>query len=148
MKEKNIGKALAVAVIILFIGVGVQPTFAVDVSTSNSDNEANCNLCAKKVSKSHLILIKSLLNRLEKSKGFNFDTSYLDSTDICDKLEKLIMVLMIPLLVLEPILDNMDDGTIIFNLLASVYMLYAVVAYAFPVFLYVCVFECYEFNRS
>ena len=135
-------KSLVVGVIVLFIGVGVQPAFAVTPDTS--DSEDDCNLCAKKVSKSHLILIESLLNRVEKSKYFDFDTSYLDSTDICDKLEKLLMVLVIPLLVLEPILDNIDDGTIIFNLLASVYMLYAVVVYFIPFLLYVGVFKCDE----
>jgi hypothetical protein len=39
MKQRIIGKTLAVAVIILFIGLGVQPAFAVDVSTSIADSE-------------------------------------------------------------------------------------------------------------
>jgi len=61
-----LSKTLVVGVIVLFIGVAVQPAFADVSNTSVSDNDDGCNLCAKKVSKQHLTLIESLLNRLEK----------------------------------------------------------------------------------
>ena len=141
-KNPVLYKSLVVGVIILFVGVGIQPAFAVSPDTSESEDD--CNLCAKKVSKSHLILIESLLNRVEKSKDFDFGTSYLDSTDICDKLEKLLMVLVAPLLFLEPIIEDMDEETIIFNLLCSVYILYGVVVYVIPFLLYFGVFKCDE----
>jgi hypothetical protein len=56
-------KSLVVGVIVLFIGVGVQPAFAVTSITSDSDDE--CNLCPK-LSKQHIVRVKSLLDRLEK----------------------------------------------------------------------------------
>jgi hypothetical protein len=61
--------ALAVSIILLFIGIAVQPSIAtvqpesIDVEYSTV-NEEVCN--CQTVRKSHLILIKSLLNRLEK----------------------------------------------------------------------------------
>ena len=57
-------KILVVGIIVLFIGVGIQPAIAVKPDTS--EGEDDCNLCAKKLSISHLVLIESLLNRLEK----------------------------------------------------------------------------------
>ncbi|UCF49412.1 MAG: hypothetical protein JSU91_06610 [Thermoplasmatales archaeon] len=56
-------KTLVVGVIVLFIGIGVQPAFAVTKDISDSDDD--CDICPK-VSKSHLLLIKSFLKRLEK----------------------------------------------------------------------------------
>ena len=64
MKQRKIGKALAVAVIILFMGVGIQPAIAT-IEPKTSDNYEDCNLCTKKVSKQHLVLIESLLNTLD-----------------------------------------------------------------------------------
>jgi hypothetical protein len=63
MKLRNSGKILAVAVILLFIGAVIQPTLAVIPDTSDSGND--CYICAKKLSKTHLVLIQSLLVRLE-----------------------------------------------------------------------------------
>ena len=57
-------KTLVFGVIVLFIGVGIQPAFANTHDTY--ENEDDCELCAKKVSKSQLTLLKNLLNRLEK----------------------------------------------------------------------------------
>jgi hypothetical protein len=63
-KSALLYKSLVVGVIILFIGIGVQPAFAV---TSNSiENENDCDLCPKKVSKSQLTLLENSLIRLEK----------------------------------------------------------------------------------
>ena len=58
-------KILAVGIIILFIGVGIQPAFAVDTKTSvvNQQKEENCG--CEVVSKSNLVKVKRLLNRLE-----------------------------------------------------------------------------------
>ena len=57
---------MAVGIILLFIGVAVQPAFANEVSTTtSSDTEDECDICPK-ASKSHLVLIKSLINRVEK----------------------------------------------------------------------------------
>jgi hypothetical protein len=64
MKVRMLNKGLAVAVIILFLGLTVQPSVAVQPETT--DNNDDCDLCPKKVSKSHLSLIKNSLNRLEK----------------------------------------------------------------------------------
>jgi len=57
-------KTLVVGVILLFIGIGIQPAFAVKSNFSDTDND--CELCAKKVSTSHLILISGLINIIEK----------------------------------------------------------------------------------
>ncbi|UCF49034.1 MAG: hypothetical protein JSU91_04610 [Thermoplasmatales archaeon] len=59
-------KTLVVGVIVIFIGVGIQPAVAELSNISKSDSKDDCNLCPKKISKSHIILIESLLNRLEK----------------------------------------------------------------------------------
>ena len=64
MKEKMLYKILVVAVIVLFVGMGVQPAVAVTPETTENDDD--CDLCPKKVSKSHLVLIESLLNRIDK----------------------------------------------------------------------------------
>ena len=56
-------KTLVVGVIFLFVGIGIQPAFAV---SSNVSEEKDCNLCAKKNSKSHLVLISGLLSIIEK----------------------------------------------------------------------------------
>ena len=60
MRIKN---GLVVGVILLFVGISIQPAIA--VNPIPSDNEEDCNICPK-VSKQHRILIKSLLNRLDK----------------------------------------------------------------------------------
>jgi hypothetical protein len=57
-------KTLVVGVIFLFIGIGIQPSFAVTPNISDSDND--CELCANKVSKSHLFFINGLLNIIWK----------------------------------------------------------------------------------
>jgi hypothetical protein len=59
MRIKN---ALVVGVILLFVGVAVQPSIA--VNPISSDNEEDCNICPK-VSKTHLVRLKSLINRVE-----------------------------------------------------------------------------------
>lgn len=61
MRIKN---GLVVGVVLLFIGVAIQPAIAVNPISSDNDDE--CNLCAKKVSKSQLALLKNSLNRIEK----------------------------------------------------------------------------------
>ena len=63
MKQRIICKTLAVAVILLFLGLAIQPSVAVQPETT--DIEDDCNLCAKKVSKHHLVLIQSITRRLE-----------------------------------------------------------------------------------
>jgi hypothetical protein len=60
--HKNI--PIVVGIIALFLGLAIQPSVAVQPDITESDKD--CNLCAKKVSKSHLILIEILLNRLER----------------------------------------------------------------------------------
>jgi hypothetical protein len=67
LREENllIKKILALGIIILFLGVGIQPAIAT-IEPETSDSDDDCNLCTKKVRKSHLVLLKSLLNRLEK----------------------------------------------------------------------------------
>ena len=64
MKGKMLSKTLVVGVIVLFIGVGIQPAFAVTPDKSESDDD--CNLFAKKISKPHLVLLKSLLNIIDR----------------------------------------------------------------------------------
>jgi hypothetical protein len=67
-KSALLYKALVVGVIVLFVGMGVQPAFAVTQDTSNGEDD--CNLCAKKVSTSHPLLLKILkdkVNELEKT---------------------------------------------------------------------------------
>jgi hypothetical protein len=63
MKQRIIGKALAVAVILLFVGLGIQPAIA----TLEPEQPVNddCDICPK-VSKSHIIILKNLISRLEK----------------------------------------------------------------------------------
>lgn len=63
MKERIISKGLTVAIFLLFLGVSVQPSIA--ITSESLDNEDDCEICPK-VSKSHLLLIKSFLNRLEE----------------------------------------------------------------------------------
>ena len=45
MDKTPVYRFLVVGVIVLFVGMGVQPAFAVDVSTSISDNEEECDVC-------------------------------------------------------------------------------------------------------
>ena len=59
----NMYKALVIGVIVLFIGVGIQPAIA--VTLNSADSEDDCNLCPKKVSKQHIIKLKSLISRLD-----------------------------------------------------------------------------------
>ena len=62
MKERILGKGLVVGVILLFIGISIQPAFA--INSISSDNEEDCSICPK-VSKQHLVRLKSLINRAE-----------------------------------------------------------------------------------
>jgi hypothetical protein len=100
-------KTLVVVVIVLFIGIGAQPAVAVTPNITDSDDD--CNLCPKKVSKSHLVLIESLLNRLEKYdnnlyenkeyKEFKEELLYkkdFNKDSFCDKLELIATILVIP----------------------------------------------------
>jgi len=57
-------KTLVISVIFLFIGIGLQPAFAVTSNFYNNDD--GCDICAKKVSKSHFDLISGLLNIFKK----------------------------------------------------------------------------------
>ena len=54
---------IAVGITILFLGLAIQPSIA--VNPISSDNEEACNLCAKKVSKTQIVVLKSLINRVE-----------------------------------------------------------------------------------
>ena len=63
MRTCCVKNGLVMVVILLFIGVAVQPSIA--VNPNSSDNKDDCNLCAKKVSKPYLVLLKSLINRAE-----------------------------------------------------------------------------------
>jgi len=65
-KKSVIYKYLVVGVIVLFIGVGIQPAIANNVSISKaSKSEEDCDICPK-VSKSHILILKNLISRLEK----------------------------------------------------------------------------------
>ena len=66
MKLSFVVKILVFGIIVLFLGVSIQPAFAVNISKSFSNNEDECTLCLQKISKSHIVLFYSLLNRLEK----------------------------------------------------------------------------------
>jgi hypothetical protein len=135
---------LVIGIIFLFLGVAVQPAFAVDVSiTKASESKDDCEICPK-VSNQHIVLIKSLLNRLERSKEFNFDTSYLGSLDICDILYKIVSVLSIPLLFFASLSVLLADNSVILNILQSIFMLYTFGIFAFPFILYFNVFDCHE----
>jgi len=59
MRIKN---GLIVGVILLFIGVTVQPAIA--VNPISTDNDEDCEICPK-VKKTHLVRLKSLINRVE-----------------------------------------------------------------------------------
>jgi len=52
---------IVIGITIIFLGVGFQPAVGFNPVVSNDA----CNLCANIVSKSHLFLIQSLLDRLE-----------------------------------------------------------------------------------
>ena len=54
---------IAIGIVILFLGVTIQPAIAT-VESKTSDDD--CNLCSKKVSKSHLERLTTLFERLEK----------------------------------------------------------------------------------
>jgi hypothetical protein len=60
-------KTLVVGVIFLFVGIGIQPAFA--DGSNFSDSDIGCNLCAEKVSKSHLGFINGLLNIIVKNEN-------------------------------------------------------------------------------
>ena len=59
MRIKN---GLVMVVILLFMGVAVQPAIA--VNPISTDNEEDCSICPK-VSKQHLVRLRSLINRVE-----------------------------------------------------------------------------------
>ena len=44
-KKPVLYKSLVVVIVILFIGIGIQPAFAVNVSTTISDSEEECDIC-------------------------------------------------------------------------------------------------------
>ena len=54
---------IAIGITILFLGIAINHAFA--DNPISSDNEEDCNLCVKKVSKPYLVLLKSLINRVE-----------------------------------------------------------------------------------
>ena len=56
-------KTLVVGVIVIFIGVGIQPAFAVNIIST--DNEEDCSICLP-VNRLQVVRFKSLLNRLER----------------------------------------------------------------------------------
>jgi len=58
-------KGLVVCVIVLFVGVGVQPAVA-NVSNSITDEDDDCDICPRKVSKSQLLFLKILKDKLKK----------------------------------------------------------------------------------
>ena len=62
MRTCCVKNGLVMVVILLFVGVAVQPAIA--VNPIYSDNEDNCNICPK-VSKLHLVRLKSLIKRVE-----------------------------------------------------------------------------------
>ena len=62
MRTSYVKNGLVVVVILLFIGVAVQSSIA--VNPISSDNKENCDICPK-VNKTHLIRLKSLINRVE-----------------------------------------------------------------------------------
>jgi hypothetical protein len=66
MKQRTICKTLAVAVILLFIGVGINPAVAT-IENNPIEKDDDCNLCAKKVSKPNLVLLKGLLDIIDKN---------------------------------------------------------------------------------
>ena len=53
---------LAFGITILFLGLSINPTIA--VNPISSDNEEDCDICPK-VSKTHLVRFRSLINRVE-----------------------------------------------------------------------------------
>ena len=129
-------KALIVfGITILFLGVGIQPGFAVNVSTSISGSEEDCNLCPKKVSKSHLVLIESLLNKLD---------TLVNSLTVISKynpiVEKKYQELSNKFLILkEIIVDNnkISNFPVICTILGILFILYAItefipIDYDFP----------------
>jgi len=58
-------KLLAVGVIVLFLGLAFQPTFAINLSKSISDDECECDICPK-VSKQYFVRLKSLINIIDR----------------------------------------------------------------------------------
>ena len=64
MKNRLVRIGIVFGIILLFICVGIQPAFAVDVSKSISDNEGDCNLCAKMFTGEHLIKLNNLIEKL------------------------------------------------------------------------------------
>ena len=56
-------KTITIGVIVLFICVGIQPAFAFNPNTLDSEEE--CNICPK-INNLHLSRLKNLLNRVEK----------------------------------------------------------------------------------
>ncbi|UCF49716.1 MAG: hypothetical protein JSU91_08205, partial [Thermoplasmatales archaeon] len=57
-------KTLVVGIIVLLLGIGIQPAIANVSNISISDSKDDCEICPK-VSNKNLVLIKSLINRLE-----------------------------------------------------------------------------------
>jgi hypothetical protein len=66
MRTFCIKNVLVVGVILLFISIAFQPAIA--VNPISSDNEEDCDICPK-VSKTHLVRLKSLINRVETIKN-------------------------------------------------------------------------------
>lgn len=64
MRNVCFRKGLVVGIIILFLGAGFQPAIADVSNIYNSDSEDDCDICPK-VSKQHIVRIKSLIDRLD-----------------------------------------------------------------------------------
>ena len=62
MRTSCVKNGLVMVVILLFVGVAVQPGIAVNLIST--DNEEDCDICPK-VSKTHLVRLKSLIDKVE-----------------------------------------------------------------------------------
>jgi hypothetical protein len=130
-KQRDLlSKTLVVGVIVLFIGVGIQPAFA--VTSDTPDNNDDCKLCPK-VSKSHLILIRSLLNRLEK-----YDNQQSELSKVNPEFEKKYQEISNKIKNLKDINSSINtkwDFPIICSILGIIALSFGTIAYIIDLFL-------------
>ncbi len=73
---------IAIGITFLFLGLAIQPSVAVQPDISVNDND--CNLCLKKVSKTHFVLVKTLTRRLE-TYAKRLSLEYKDKPEVAEK---------------------------------------------------------------
>jgi len=121
MKEKIICKTLTVAVILLFLGLVIQPSVAVQLDTS--ENEEDCKLCPK--------ISKQNIGNTRKT--------------ICDILGIFLLRLIIKDVMLANFIDDIEDTNPILCLISTTFVSIIFIRLLFIAYLSIKLFSCDDY---